>query len=65
MPSPGMIRRVTLAGTDVSKESFASIFKVTKIGELGTSLEIASNRCMLRIGDTFLLNVSSYKTSRA
>jgi hypothetical protein len=34
MPSPVMIRRATLVGTDVSNEDFASIIIVIRIGEI-------------------------------
>jgi hypothetical protein len=37
MPSSGMLRRVALLGTDVSEECNASINRVTRIGELGTT----------------------------
>jgi hypothetical protein len=47
MPSSGMLRRVALARTDVSEEHVASI-RVTRIGELGTTLAVTSNRCTLR-----------------
>jgi hypothetical protein len=36
MPSSGMLRRVDLVRTDVSKECSATIIRVTKIGELET-----------------------------
>jgi hypothetical protein len=39
-----MLRRVDLAGTDVSKERITSIIKVTGIGELETTLAVTSNR---------------------
>jgi hypothetical protein len=48
MPSSGMLRRVALVRTDVSKESIASIIRVTTIGELGTTLAVTSNRSTLR-----------------
>jgi hypothetical protein len=38
MASSGMLRRVTLLRTDVSEELSASIIRVTRIGELGTTL---------------------------
>jgi hypothetical protein len=44
MPSSGMLRRVALVRTDVSEELSASIISVTRIGELGTMLAVASNR---------------------
>jgi hypothetical protein len=34
--------------TDVSEERIVSIIKVTRIGELGTTLAATSNRSMLR-----------------
>jgi hypothetical protein len=42
-----MWRRIGLLRTDVSEERFASIIKVTRIGELGT-LAVTSNQSMLR-----------------
>jgi hypothetical protein len=38
-----MLRRVALVRTDVSEELSASIIRVTRIGELGTTLAITSN----------------------
>jgi hypothetical protein len=38
MASSGMLRRVTLVITDVSEELNASIIRVIRIGELGTTL---------------------------
>jgi hypothetical protein len=43
-----MLRRVDLVRTDVSEELSASIIKVTRIGELGTTLAVTSNRRTLR-----------------
>jgi hypothetical protein len=48
MPSPVKLRRVAIVRTDVSGEPIASIIKVTGIGELGTTLAVASNRSRLR-----------------
>jgi hypothetical protein len=48
MPSSGMLRPVALVRTDVSEESIASIIRVTRIGELGTTLAVTSNRSTLR-----------------
>jgi hypothetical protein len=42
--SSGMLRRVALVGTDVSDDLSASFIRVTRIGELGTTLAITSNR---------------------
>jgi hypothetical protein len=48
MVSSGMLRRVTLVRTDVLEEPSASFIRVTRIGELGTTLTVTSNRRMLR-----------------
>jgi hypothetical protein len=42
--SSGMLRLVALVRTDVSEELNASIIRVTRIGELGTTLAVTSNR---------------------
>jgi hypothetical protein len=47
MASSGMLRHVAFVKTDVSEELGASIIKVTRIGELGTTLAVTSNRRML------------------
>jgi hypothetical protein len=44
MVSSGLLRRVALVITDVSEEPGASFFRVTKIGELGTTQAATSNR---------------------
>jgi hypothetical protein len=44
MVSSGMLGRVTLVRTDVSEERSASFIRVTRIGELGTTLAVTSNR---------------------
>jgi hypothetical protein len=43
-----MLRRVNLVRTDVSEEISASFISVTRIGELGTTLAVISNRRTLR-----------------
>jgi hypothetical protein len=43
MPSSVMLRRVALVRTDASEERSASINKVTRIGELGTTLSVTSS----------------------
>jgi hypothetical protein len=43
-----MLRLVALIRTDVSEELGASFIRVTRIGELGTTLAVTSNRCTLR-----------------
>jgi hypothetical protein len=40
MVSSGMLRHVTLVRTDVSEELRASFIRVTRIGELGTTLAV-------------------------
>jgi hypothetical protein len=47
MVSSGMLRRVALVSTDVSDEISDSI-RVTRIGEIGTTLALTSNRRTLR-----------------
>jgi hypothetical protein len=44
MVSSGMLRRVALVRTDVSKEPGPSFIRVTRIGELGTTKAATSNR---------------------
>jgi hypothetical protein len=48
MASSGMLRRVALLRTGVSEERSASLIRVTKIGELGTTLALTSKRRTLR-----------------
>jgi hypothetical protein len=48
MASSGMLRRVALVRTDVSEELSSSFIRVTRIGELGTTLAVTSNRCTQR-----------------
>jgi hypothetical protein len=40
----GMLRRVALVRTDVSEEPSAPVIRMTRIGELGTTLAVTSNR---------------------
>jgi hypothetical protein len=48
MASSGMLRRVTFIRTDISEELSASFIRVTRIGELGTTLAVTSNRRSVR-----------------
>jgi hypothetical protein len=69
-----MLRSVTLVRADVSEERVASIIRVTRISELGTTLAVTSNQRTQRRnntvlwylpddeGATFRRNVGSYKS---
>jgi hypothetical protein len=46
MASSGRLRLVALVRTDVSEELSASFIRVTRFGELGTTLAVTSNRRM-------------------
>jgi demethoxyubiquinone hydroxylase (CLK1/Coq7/Cat5 family) len=43
-----MLRRAALVRNDVSEELSASIIRVTRIGELGATLAVTSNRHTLQ-----------------
>jgi hypothetical protein len=44
MASSGMLSRVALVKTDVSEELSVSFIRVTRIGELGTTLAVTSQK---------------------
>jgi hypothetical protein len=48
MGSSGILRFVALVGTNLSEEHSASFIRVTRIGELGTTLAVTGNRHTLR-----------------
>jgi hypothetical protein len=48
MASSGMLRRVALVKIDFTEKLSDSIIRVTRIGELGTTLAVTSNRRTLR-----------------
>jgi hypothetical protein len=48
MVSSGMLRRVALVRTGVSEEPSASFIRLTRIGEIGTTLASTSYRRTLR-----------------
>jgi hypothetical protein len=51
MSSSGMLSRVVLVRTDVSEEFIASIISLSRIGDLGTTLAVTSNRSKLCASD--------------
>jgi hypothetical protein len=53
MASSGMLRHVDLVRTDVSEELGAYFIRVTRIGDLGTTLAVTSNRHTLRRNTTW------------
>jgi hypothetical protein len=57
-----MLRRVALVRTDISDELNASFIRVTRIGELGTTLAVTGNRRTPRRNWYF---VGSYKSHTA
>jgi hypothetical protein len=59
MASSGILRRVALVRTDDSEELSASIFSVTRINKLGTTLDITNKRSTVR-GNTERASVASY-----
>jgi hypothetical protein len=52
MPYSGMLNHVALVRIDVSEELSASIIRVTRIGELGTTLAVTNinARCVACVG---------------
>jgi hypothetical protein len=67
MASSGMLRRLDLVRTDVSEELSASIIRVTRIGELGTTVAVTStDSCHHDDGGAKILrNVGSYESHTA
>jgi hypothetical protein len=45
----GMLRPVALVRTDVSEERISSMIRVTRIGDLGATLAVSSNRNTLHV----------------
>jgi hypothetical protein len=58
MVSSGMLRRGALVRIDVSEELSACFIRVTRIGELGTTLAVTSNRRTLRSVRRLLVTAS-------
>jgi hypothetical protein len=64
MVSSGVLGRVTLVRSDVSEELSPSFIRVTRIGELGSTLAVTSNRRMLVTSQkTPFFIVTAVKTS--
>jgi hypothetical protein len=55
MPYSGMLCHVALVRTDDSEECSTSIIRVTRIGELGTTLAVTNNGRTLRRNDIVFL----------
>jgi hypothetical protein len=53
--SSGMLRRVALVKTDVSEDRSASIIRVTRIGELETTLTVTNSRSMLQKNTIYIV----------
>jgi hypothetical protein len=58
-----MLRHVALERTDVSEELSTSFIRVTRIGEVGTTLAVASNRRTLRRNSWLLVTASVVPSS--
>jgi hypothetical protein len=58
-----MLRCVALVRTDVSEELSASFIRVTRIGELGTTLAVTSNRLTLRKSNRLLVTAGVVPSS--
>jgi hypothetical protein len=49
MASSGMLRCLALVRTDIFEELSTSVIRVTRIGELGRTLAVTSNRRTLQV----------------
>jgi hypothetical protein len=58
-----MLRHVALVRTDVLEEPIAPIIRVTRIGELGATLAVTSNRRTVQRNTN--TNIGSYKSHMA
>jgi hypothetical protein len=67
MGSSGMLRRVTIVRNDILEELNASFIRLTRIGELGTTLAVTSNRRTLRRNTKYFFAacIGSYKSYTA
>jgi hypothetical protein len=60
-----MSRRVALVRTDISEELSVSIIRVTRIDELRTTSAVTSNRRMLPILVTLIMEALSFSETSA
>jgi hypothetical protein len=60
MAYSGRLHRVTLVRTDVSEDLSSSFIRVTRIGELGTTLAVTNNRRTLRRNTKYLKYLTWY-----
>jgi hypothetical protein len=60
MAFSGILRRLALVRTDISEELSASFIRVPRIGELGTTVAVTSNRRTLRRNTKYLMEALSY-----
>jgi hypothetical protein len=58
-----MLRRVTFVKTDVSEERIPSIIRITRIGELATTLAVISSRSSPMLATLMMEAVLSSETS--
>jgi hypothetical protein len=68
MTSSGMLHRMALVRTDLPEDHSAYFIRVTRIGELVTTLAATTNRHTCHSdegGAKFLRNVGSYKSRTA
>jgi hypothetical protein len=63
MPSSGILRRVALVRTDVLEDPSTSIIRVTRIGELGTTLAVSSRYLVFLRSFRWLLVTANFVPS--
>jgi hypothetical protein len=63
MPSSGVLRRVALVRTDFSQKYIATIIRVTRVGEQGTTFAVTRNGNTLQRSVVLLIrhNISSQR----
>jgi hypothetical protein len=61
MVSSGMLRRVALVRADVAEELSTSFIRVTRIGELGTTLALTNNRRTLRRSTICFIKICDFQ----